>query len=124
MWKTKTTAQSTSDFSPKHQTPEISFKTSDLMLKHQKWQHCLSASLRNKSCKRLGSRPSRSITLSIKPCLPLLIFSRGTLIIHQSNKWTVVLIRLQDNLLKQGSYAILKINIQTFSRHFMDFFQT
>jgi len=23
MWKTKTTAQSTSDFSPKHQTPEI-----------------------------------------------------------------------------------------------------
>jgi len=24
---------------PKHQTSEISLKTSDLMLKHQKWQH-------------------------------------------------------------------------------------
>jgi len=34
------TAQSTSDLSPKHQTAEISLKTSDLMLKHQKWQHC------------------------------------------------------------------------------------
>ena len=29
-------------FSPKHQTSEISLKTSDLMLKHQKWQHWLS----------------------------------------------------------------------------------
>jgi len=31
-------------FSPKYQTSEISLKTSDLMLKHQKWQYCLSAS--------------------------------------------------------------------------------
>ena len=38
MWKT-TTARPTSDLSPKHQTSEISLKTSDLMLKHQKWQH-------------------------------------------------------------------------------------
>jgi len=35
----KTTAQSTSDLMPKHQTSEISLKTSDLMLQHQKWQH-------------------------------------------------------------------------------------
>jgi len=39
MWKTKTTLQPTSDLSPKHQTSEISLKTSDMMLKHQKWQH-------------------------------------------------------------------------------------
>jgi len=38
MWKT-TTAHSTSGLSPKHQTSEISLETSDLMLKHQKWQH-------------------------------------------------------------------------------------
>jgi len=38
MWKT-TTAHSTSDLSPKHQTSEISLKTSDLMLKHQTRQH-------------------------------------------------------------------------------------
>jgi len=37
MWKTKSTAHSTSDLSPKHQTSEISLKISDLMLKHQKW---------------------------------------------------------------------------------------
>jgi len=37
----KTTAtHSTSDLPPKHQTSDISLKTSDLMLKHQKWQHC------------------------------------------------------------------------------------
>jgi len=35
------TAQSTSDLLPKHQTSKISLKISDLMLKHQKWQHCL-----------------------------------------------------------------------------------
>jgi len=35
----KTTAQSASDFLQKHQTSEISLKTSDLMLNHQKWQH-------------------------------------------------------------------------------------
>jgi len=35
IWE-KTTAQSTLDLLPKHQTPEISLKTSDLMLKHQK----------------------------------------------------------------------------------------
>jgi len=40
MWKTKTTAQSTSDFSPQYQTSQISHKTSDLMLKYQNWQHC------------------------------------------------------------------------------------
>jgi len=40
MWKTTITAYSTSDLSPKHQTSEISLKTSDLMLKHKKWQHC------------------------------------------------------------------------------------
>jgi len=85
MWKTKTTAQSTSDFSPKYQTSEISLKTSDLMLKHQNWRHCLSTSLRNQSCKRLGSRPNRSITLSTKPCLSLLIFSRGMLIVKATN---------------------------------------
>jgi len=28
------------DLSPKHQTSGISLKTSDLMLKHQKWQDC------------------------------------------------------------------------------------
>jgi len=39
MWKIKTTAQSTSDLSQKNQTSEIYLKTSDLMLKHQKWQH-------------------------------------------------------------------------------------
>jgi len=39
MWKTKTTAQSTSDLSPKHQTSEMFLKTSDLIIKHQKWQH-------------------------------------------------------------------------------------
>jgi len=37
LWKTNTTAQSTSDFSPKHQTSEISLKTSDMMLQHQIW---------------------------------------------------------------------------------------
>jgi len=37
--ETKTTTQSTLDLSPKHKTSEISLKTSDLMLKHQKWQH-------------------------------------------------------------------------------------
>jgi len=37
----KTTAWSTSDLLPKHPTSEISLKTSDLMLKHQTWQHCL-----------------------------------------------------------------------------------
>jgi len=31
--------KSKSDLSPKHQKSEISLKTSDLMLKHQKWQH-------------------------------------------------------------------------------------
>jgi len=36
--ETKAVAQSTSDLSPKHQTSEISLKTSDMMLKHQKWQ--------------------------------------------------------------------------------------
>jgi len=41
MWKTKVTVHSTSDLSPKHQASEVSLKTSDLMLKHQKWQHCL-----------------------------------------------------------------------------------
>ena len=41
MWKTRVTAQSTSDLTPKHQTSKISLKTSDLMLKHQKWQHWL-----------------------------------------------------------------------------------
>jgi len=42
MWKTTTaTAHLTSDLSPKRQPSEISLKTSDLMLKHQKWQHCL-----------------------------------------------------------------------------------
>jgi len=35
----KVIAQSTSDLLPKHQTSEISLKKSDLMLKHQKWQH-------------------------------------------------------------------------------------
>jgi len=35
----KATGQSTSDLLPKHQTSEISLKTSDLMLKHQQWQH-------------------------------------------------------------------------------------
>jgi len=39
MSKTKVTAQSTTDLWPKHQTSEISIKTSHLMLKHQKWQH-------------------------------------------------------------------------------------
>jgi len=39
-WKTKITAQSTSDLSPKQQMSEISLKTSDLILKHQKCQHC------------------------------------------------------------------------------------
>jgi len=38
MWKT-TTVRSISDLSPEHQTSEISLKTSDLMLKQQKWQH-------------------------------------------------------------------------------------
>jgi len=42
----------------------------------------LSAWLRNKSCKRLRSRPKRSITLSIIPRLLLLIFSWWTLISH------------------------------------------
>jgi len=37
----KTTAQTTSDLLPKHLTSEIFLKTSDLMLKHQKWQHWL-----------------------------------------------------------------------------------
>jgi len=37
----KTTAQSTSVLLPKYQTSEISLKASDLMLKHQKWQHWL-----------------------------------------------------------------------------------
>jgi len=37
----KIKAQSTSDISSKYQTSENSLKTSDLMLKHQKWQHCL-----------------------------------------------------------------------------------
>ena len=49
-------------------------------------QQDLSASLRNKSCKRLRSRPKRSITLSIKPFLSLLIFSRWTLITHKPDK--------------------------------------
>ena len=40
MWKIKAIARSTSDLSPKHQTSEISLKTSDLMLKYQTWQHC------------------------------------------------------------------------------------
>jgi len=39
IWE-KTTAQSTSDLLPKYQTSEISLKTSNLMLKHQKCQHC------------------------------------------------------------------------------------
>jgi len=39
-WKTKTTAQSTSDLPTKHQTSDISLKTSNMMLKHQKWQRC------------------------------------------------------------------------------------
>ena len=70
MRKTKTTAQSTSNFSSKHQTSEISLKTTDLMLKQQKWQHCWPASLRNQSSKRLWSRPKRSIALSkIPACL-------------------------------------------------------
>jgi len=38
--KTTIIAQSTSDFSPKHHTSEISIKTSDQMLKYQKWKHC------------------------------------------------------------------------------------
>jgi len=29
----------TSDFLQKHQTSEVYLKTTDLMLKHQKWQH-------------------------------------------------------------------------------------
>jgi len=46
------------------------------------WEICyqdFSASLWNKSCKRLVSRPTRSI----KPCLSLLIFSQWTLIIRK-----------------------------------------
>jgi len=39
MLKTKAAVQSTSDLWPKHETSEISIKTSDLMLKRQKWQH-------------------------------------------------------------------------------------
>ena len=39
MWKTQPIAQSTSDLSLKHQTSEISLKTPDMILKHQKWQH-------------------------------------------------------------------------------------
>jgi len=38
--KQKQQSKSTTDLLPKHQTSEISLKTSDLMLKHQKWQHC------------------------------------------------------------------------------------
>ena len=34
-----TTAHSTSDLSTKHQTSEMSLKTSDLIIKHQKWEH-------------------------------------------------------------------------------------
>jgi len=37
----KTTPQSTSDLLTKHQTSEISLNTSNLMLKRQKWQHCM-----------------------------------------------------------------------------------
>jgi len=36
---TKITTRATYDLSLKHQTSEISVKTSDLMLKYQKWQH-------------------------------------------------------------------------------------
>ena len=42
-------------------------------------QQDLSASLRNRCCKRLGSHPKRSI----KPSLPLVFFSQWTLIIHK-----------------------------------------
>jgi len=45
VWKTKVAAQLTSDLSPKRQTSEISHKTSDLMLKHQRWQHCMRNSI-------------------------------------------------------------------------------
>jgi len=44
----------------------------------------VSASLRNKSCKRLGSCPKRSI----KRCLSLLIFSRWTHIIRKPDNGT------------------------------------
>jgi len=50
MWKIKTTAQSTSDSSQKHQTSEIYLKTSDLMLKHQKWQHWPTPPWRDLKC--------------------------------------------------------------------------
>ena len=46
----------------------------------------LSASFTNKICKRLGSRPKRSTTLSEKPRSSLLIFSRWTLITHKPGK--------------------------------------
>jgi len=36
MWKTKTTAWSPSNVSPNYQT-EISLKTTDMLLKRQKW---------------------------------------------------------------------------------------
>ena len=39
-------------------------------------QYDLPASLGNKSCKRLRSRPKQSNTISIKPCLSFLTFSR------------------------------------------------
>ena len=68
----------------------------------------LSTSFRNNSCKRLGSRPKQSITLSIKPSLSLLIFSRGTLIIHKPLQVDYVLTGILDNLLKLESQAGFK----------------
>jgi len=47
-----TTAQSTSDLSPKHQTSKIFLKTSDLMIKHQKWQHWLQMPNGNRHLRR------------------------------------------------------------------------
>jgi len=44
MWKTKTTTQSTSDLSTKHQTSETSEKKFNIWCHvntvYQKWQHC------------------------------------------------------------------------------------
>jgi len=64
--KTRTTVQSTSDLSPKPQTSEISLKTSDLMLKHQKWQNCSPSTVEN----HLGfTKPSSYLLLDAIVCL-------------------------------------------------------
>ena len=77
----------------------------------------MSTSFRNNynSCKHQQSRPKRSPTLSIKPCLSLLIFSRWTLIIRTSFYYVFHSFRLLKNLCTPMSSHVCAVSTQQYN---------